>query len=118
MSEFVTHLLDMLDGWAPVSARRMFSGYGIFRGGIMFALVVEDALYLKTDDESRSLFEEAGLEPFRYRRRDKLVALGYHAAPPESAEDGEALARWAGIAWEAALRARPRAAARTSGERN
>ncbi len=108
MSEFVTHLLDMLQDWAPVSARRMFSGHGLFRGGLMFALVVDDTLYLKTDAESRDLFEDAGLEPFRYRRGSKLVALGYHTAPAELAEDGEALASWAGAAWEAALRTRPR----------
>ena len=32
-----------------VSLRRMFGGIGIFKEGIMFALVSDDILYMKTD---------------------------------------------------------------------
>ena len=104
--EFARHVLDLLQGWAPVAARRMFGGHGLFRGGIMFALFDAQTLYLKTDDSNRGSHEAAGMAPFRYRRAGKLVALGFHAVPPELLDDGEALARWAGAAWEAALRAR------------
>ena len=62
VSEFVTHVVDMLEPLGPVSARRMFGGYGIFLDGMMFALVADDTLYLKVDDESRSEFAAAGLE--------------------------------------------------------
>jgi DNA transformation protein len=103
---FIEHLLDLLYGWAPVAARRMFGGHGLFRGGIMFALVSDETLYLKTDDGNHPMHEAADMAPFRYARAGKSVALGFHAVPPELLEEGEALARWADAAWEAALRGR------------
>lgn len=112
--EFVEHLLDLLYGWAPVAARRMFSGHGLFRGGIMFALVADETLYLKTDDGNRARHEAAGMAPFRYNRAGKSVALGFHAAPPELLEEAEALGQWADAAWEAALRGRRKSRPRRS----
>ena len=61
VSEFVTHVVDMLEPLGPVSARRMFGGYGIYLDGMMFALVADDILYLKVDGESRSEFTAVGL---------------------------------------------------------
>ena len=44
-------------------------------------------LFLRSDDANRAAFAAAGMGPFRYRRRGKLVALAYHQAPPEALED-------------------------------
>jgi DNA transformation protein len=104
-SEFVEHLVDLLRRWAPISARRMFGGHGLFRGGIMFGLVSDETLYLKTDDGNRPDYEAAGMPPFRYRRAGKMVALSFHEVPPDLLEGAEALAPWAAEAYEAALRA-------------
>src|SRR5215469_9596392 len=104
--EFVVHLLDLLRRWAPVSARRMFGGYGLFRGGIMFALVADETLFFKTDAGNRAAFEAVGMPPFRYRRAGKMVALSFHAAPADLLEAGDELAPWAAGAYEAALRNR------------
>ncbi len=34
-------------GFGPVAVKRMFGGAGIYRDGLMFALVADDVLYLK-----------------------------------------------------------------------
>jgi len=102
--EFIEHLLDQLRPWGPVLAKRMFGGYGLFRGSLMFALVSDDTLYFRTDDENRPDFEEAGMPPFRYRRKEQLVALAYHEVPADLLEDREKLALWAGNAFAAASR--------------
>jgi len=101
---FVAYLVDELRLWAPVLARRMFGGFGLFRGAIMFAIVNDDVLYLRTDNGNRPAFEAAGMVPFRYSRSGKLVALGYHQAPADVIEDRETLAEWAQAAYGAALR--------------
>ena len=44
------------------------------------------------------------MAPFQYRRAGRLVALGYHQAPPEALEDEALLIEWAGRAYDAALR--------------
>jgi len=119
-NEFVTHLLDLMEPLGPVSARRMFGGYGIYLDRMMFALVADDRLYLKIDDDSRGEFEAAGLEPFRYTKKGKTYQMSYHAAPEDALEDAELLRDWARKAVDAAMRAarseRPRKRA-TKGEK-
>jgi DNA transformation protein len=105
-NEFVEHVLELLAPFGGVSARRMFGGYGIYRDGLMFALVADDVLYLKADVESRREFEDAGSEPFSYEARRRRVILSYWRAPEESLESREAMQSWARTAFAAALRAK------------
>ena len=107
MNDFVRHILDLLEAFEGVSARRMFGGTGLFRDGLMFGLVFDDTLYFKVDDGNRADYEARALPPFLYERKGKTIALGYRQAPEESLEDEAVLAEWARRAWEAALRARP-----------
>ena len=83
----------------------MFGGHGIFRDGLMFAIVADETLYLKVDAGNLNDFTARGLEPFTYRRQNKPTALSYYRAPAECLEDAEAMIRWADKAFAAALRA-------------
>lgn len=104
--QFVTHVTDLMHRLGPVTARRMFGGYGIFLDGLMFALIVDRVLYLKADSDSAPAFQALGLEPFSYRRQGRWVSLGYCQAPEETLEDAERMSEWAGRAYAVALRAR------------
>ena len=106
MSDFVRHLLDLLQGFGGVNARRMFGGTGLFRDGLMFGLIHADTLYFKVDEGNRADYEARGLPPFRYERKGKTIALGYRQAPEEALEDEAVLVEWSRRAWEAALRGR------------
>jgi DNA transformation protein and related proteins len=112
-ADYIVHLLDLLRRWAPVSARRMFGGHGLFRGDIMFGLVAGDELFFKTDDGNRPDYEAAGMPPFRYTRAGKSVALSFHTVPPDLLDAGDELAPWAERAYAAALRARKPARSRS-----
>lgn len=118
-SALVEHALDLLGALGGVSARKMFGGYGLYRHGVMFALVHEEVLYLKVDGVTRGDFAAAGTEPFTYEHASgKTVEMPYWEAPSELFDDPEAMVGWARRAFEAALRAKqPKAAARTSGKR-
>jgi DNA transformation protein len=106
-TQSVAHVIDLLDPWAAVVPRRMFSGIGLFRDGVMFGLVIGDTLYFKTDDANRGDYEAAGTAPFSYRRGERgTIATSYHAVPPDLIEDGEELLVWARRAYDAALRRR------------
>ena len=60
-SKFVSSLITTLTPLGPVTAKRMFGGYGIFMEGAMFALVSRDeALFLKADDVNRDAFLAKG----------------------------------------------------------
>ena len=72
----------------------MFGGVGIYTGDLFFALVADDALYLKGDDASRPEFEARGMSPFRPFGEDGEV-MQYYQVPVEFLEDPEALRSWA-----------------------
>lgn len=105
MNEFIDHLRDVFRLFGPFAAKRMFSGYGLFRDGLMFGIVVRDTLYLKADSQSAPQFETLGLRPFEYQRAGKLARLSYYTAPEAVTEDAAEAAKWARMAFEAALRA-------------
>ena len=106
--ELRDHVLELLEPLGPVTARSMFGGAGFFLDGVMFALLTRsDVLYMRTDDETRSAFEAAGMEPFR-PRPGKTFVMPYHEAPPDAMEDPDAMQEWAELAWQAARRGRRR----------
>jgi len=100
------HVVDLMRDFAPVQARAMFGGFGLFRDGLMFGLLADEVLYLKVDAQSVDDFEARGLGPFRYASKGKVGALRYHQAPAEVYEDAQAMALWCDKAWACAVRAR------------
>lgn len=102
---FVARCLALLVPCGPVVPRGMFGGWGIFLDGVMFALIVRETLYLKTDAETRARFAETGSEPFVYAGRAKPVEMSYWRAPAGSLENPETLQPWAELAVAAARRA-------------
>lgn len=90
-----SYILEALEPLAPV-AKRMFSGAGLFAGGIMFGLLVRDTMFFRVDDRTRQRFEDAGSEPFSYTRRGRKVNLGsYYAVPEDLLDRPDELLRWA-----------------------
>jgi DNA transformation protein and related proteins len=81
----------------------MFGGVGIYGRELFFALISDDALYLKGDDVSRTDFEARGMAPFRPFGEGGEV-MQYYQVPGELLEDVEALRPWAELALAAAER--------------
>jgi len=104
-SDFVLYLLDLLHDFGSVKAKAMFGGYGIYRGEHIFAIVVDDILYIKADVESRTLFEGKGLSRFSYIKKGKECFMSYYMVPEEAIENRDELYYWAEKGYEAALRA-------------
>lgn len=111
--EFIDHVVDLLSPMGGVRARAMFGGHGLYLDGLMFALIADDALYLKADDGNRDRYIAAGLAPFK-PFDDRPVTMSYYPPPEEVFEDREALLDWAGQARDAALRGRRKGKPRTS----
>ena len=104
-TDFAQFVLEWLSAWRPVTARRMFGGHGVYHAGVMFALIADGQLYLKVDDESRGVFEAAGLSPFVYEAKGRRVALSYCRAPDAMLDEPDVALEWAERGWQAALRA-------------
>lgn len=85
-------VLEQLGRIAPVSARRMFGGVGIYADGLFFALIDDDILRFKTDETSRADYEAEGMEPFRPFGDDRTMQ--YYEVPSELLEDPDRLRPW------------------------
>jgi DNA transformation protein len=103
-TEFVQYVLELLEPLGGVTAKAMFGGFGIYRCGVMVALIADETLYLKADDINRPDFEAQKLEPFRYQKKDKMFAMSYYQAPPEAMDESELLCEWVEGAYSAAVR--------------
>jgi DNA transformation protein and related proteins len=102
---FQDFVLDLLGPLEPLP-RRMFSGVGLFHGGVMFALLVRDAMYLRVDDMTRERFEQAGSRPFSYRRGEREVSLSaYYVVPEDLLDRPDELLQWSRDAVATARRA-------------
>jgi DNA transformation protein len=105
-SQFVEHVVETMRRFGAVRAKAMFGGWGLYHEGVFFALVADDTLYLKADDESRADFMALGLQPFVYRMKDgDSITMTYYEAPGEALESPDAMAEWARRGYAAALRA-------------
>lgn len=109
---FANYVVEQMAGFAPVQAKAMFGGFGIYRDGVMFGLIVADQLYFKVDDQSKQLFVDRGLPPFQYEAKGKVSSLKYYQAPAETYDDAEAMAQWAHVAYDCALRQKAQSTAK------
>jgi DNA transformation protein len=107
-NEFVEFVLEGLQPLGGVRARRMFGGWGIYKDGLMFALIARDQLYLKVDDDNRAAYDAADLPYFTYSEKGKPIRMSYREAPGAGLDDPEVLCEWARAAYAAALRTRQR----------
>lgn len=108
-SPFVEYVLEQLRAFEDIALRRMFGGYGIYRRGIMFAIIADDRLFLKTDEENRHEYKDAGMVPFVYDKHDKqgkkkIVTMSYWEVPPHVLESADAFFYWCVKAYDAAVR--------------
>ncbi len=102
---FQEFILDLLGPLEPM-ARRMFSGVGLFHGGVMFGLLVRDTMYLRADDVTRARFEQVGSRPFSYQRGEREVSLAaYYVVPEDLLDRQDELLQWSRDAIATALRA-------------
>jgi len=106
-TDFIAHLHDLFAGLGPISSRAMFGGHGVYFDGLIIGIVIDDALYLKADDETRGHFEVAGCAPFVYRQRrgePQPITTSYWSLPEDAMESPQAMLPWAKLAFGAALR--------------
>lgn len=102
----------------PVVIKRMFGGGGVFLDGLMFGLVVEDVLYLKSDQGNRAAFVAEGLEPFTYAKTSgATTVMSYWRTPERLLDEPDELRDWARQAYAAARRSRkpPKGGAKPKG---
>ena len=101
------HLRDLFEPLGPISMRAMFGGHGLYFDGMIIGVIIDEALYLKTDALTRSDFEAAGCHPFVYDMKGEPLVMSYWSLPDEAMDSPQAMRPWAQRAIEAAQRKPP-----------
>jgi DNA transformation protein len=105
---FLAHAQELLSSVSGLTTRPMFGGYGLYADGLIFGLLDDDAIYFKTDDESRPAFMAAKCRQWVYPSPKGPMPTANYAPPPAALEDAEAMAKWAKLGIETARRAASR----------
>ena len=82
--DYLDYLHDLFSAFAPVTTRAMFGGHGVYRDGVIIAIVIDEAIYLKVDDATRAAVEAAGSAPFVYEAKGKRVPMSYWSVPEDA----------------------------------
>lgn len=87
---------DLFREFAGITSRAMFGGWGIYKDGVIFAIIVEGELYFKVDESNKDDFAKAGSHPFEYSRKGQEIPIkmSYWLVPGEIMEDKNSLRQW------------------------
>ncbi|HEY3950307.1 TfoX/Sxy family protein [Phenylobacterium sp.] len=109
MGGFADYVQELFEGLGPVRVKRMFGGLGVWAGsfddkGVMFALVDQEVIYLKTDEALKRELEAEGSAPWVYSRRDGWkMETSYWRLPETALDDPDEAVAWARKSLAAAL---------------
>lgn len=108
---------DLFSAFGPVRARPMFGGAGLYADGLMFAIEVDDVIFLKSDVGLAAELEARGARRFIYEAKGRAVKMNFWSLPEDAWDAPEDLARLAHAALafarrEAEKKTRPKAKGR------
>lgn len=103
---FTDYALELLAGLGRVEAKRMFGGAGLYRDGVMFALLDDDVLFVRVDDALEADLKAQGSEAWVYSMKgDGAVRqMGYWRMPETAADDPDEAVAIARRAYAAAVK--------------
>jgi DNA transformation protein len=98
-STFVDHVVhELLAGIDGITSRAMFGGHGVYKGGIIFAIIVNDELYFKVDGSNKGEYEARSSHPFVYSQGGHAATtMSYWLVPDEVLDDPDLLASWVDV---------------------
>jgi DNA transformation protein and related proteins len=103
---FEAFVRELFSGLGPVSIRRMFGGGGIYAGGVMFGLLADDTIYLKTTPALDPYFDAAGCPAFIFEPPNAApIAMSYRRLPDGALDDPDMAAEWGRRSLDAQLAA-------------
>ncbi len=93
---FLQYILEeVLTDVPGITSRGMFGGFGLYKDGIIFGMIIEDQLYFKVNDSTRKEYIDRGSTPFMYEGKNKKqVSLNYYILPSEILENREEIGEW------------------------
>jgi DNA transformation protein len=102
---FAEFLREQLAPLGRLTMRRMFGKTGVFCNGLMFAMISDDTLYLRVDDQNQEVFSEAAsAPPLNYEKGGRTIDLAFWRTPDRLLDEPDEFVAWARAALAAARR--------------
>jgi DNA transformation protein len=102
---YTDFLREQLAPLGRVTMRGMFGKTGVFCDGVMFAVVTENTLYFRVDEQNREAFKEAkSFPPLNYTKQGASIDLSFWRVPERLFDEPDELIEWAQAALAAAHR--------------
>ncbi len=112
--DFEAFAVELFAGLGPVRVKRMFGGALAYVNELGFALLDDDAIWIKVDGTSEPLLEAEGMPRITYPMKDgRIMDMPYRRLPDSALDDPDEALRWGRVGLEAAARkaaARPKKA--------
>lgn len=103
-NEFVEYVLELLEPSGGITKARMFGGYVVRKFGVAIALIFEDEIYFKVDENNIDDYKKLNSRPFTYEKHGKIVTISNWVLPIEILEDEEKLMQFTEKSYQAALK--------------
>lgn len=95
-TEYTEYVLELLAPIGQVHTTQFFGGVGIYYGPVQFAMMIGNALYFVTDENTRTKYEQGGMQPFSYMtKKGRVLVRRYYELPEEVLTDARQLRVWA-----------------------
>ena len=105
---FHNYVEDLFATLGNIRIRKMFGGAGVYAGEEMFALVDNDQIYVKADDDLKADLQAEGGEPFMWTnpKTGRTMTMSYVSLPVNAMDDTEQASQWGRKALDVAKEAR------------
>jgi DNA transformation protein len=102
---FEAFAVELFAGLGPVRVKRMFGGALVYLDDLGFALLDDEAIWIKVDEVSEPLLEAQGSPRITYPMKDgRIMDMPYRRMPDNALDDPDAAMGWGRLGLEAAAR--------------
>ncbi|MBD3251583.1 competence protein TfoX [Candidatus Uhrbacteria bacterium] len=93
---FLSYVLeDVLGHLKGITHRAMFGGYGIYKNGVIFALIAYNKLYFKVGEKNIEEYQALKSKPFQYAQGDhRATTMSYWLVPDLIQKDPKKISEW------------------------
>ena len=98
-------MLDVFADIRGITSKSVFGGWGFYKEGIIFAIIVDNELYFKVDDVNRPDFEKLNSHQFIYEQSGgKKASMPYFQLPENIWNDRNEIYKWVEASVKASIR--------------
>lgn len=96
--------MEILAPHGEITAKSMFGGYGIYKNGVIVAIIAYGEIYFKVDESNKSQYKSFDSEPFTYEAKGKKSTMSYWKVPIEILEDETKIGVWLDQSYKISLK--------------